>query len=266
MEVKFYKYQGTGNDFVMIDNRQECFPVEDQALISRLCHRRFGIGADGLILIQNHADFDFEMVYFNADGKKGSFCGNGGRCSVAFANRLGMAKDHTEFWAADGLHRAKLDQEGLIWLQMTQVKHLQPYRNGYFLNTGSPHVVLFEKNIDRFPVFEEGQKIRWSEEFAPGGTNVNFVEVITKESIFVRTYERGVEEETYSCGTGVTAAALAHYYNCHSLPSSAERVINVQTRGGNLKVAFHYKEGIFFDIWLIGPAECVFSGQIQLFA
>ena len=253
---KFYKYQGTGNDFVMIDNRNETFPVS-QTYIEHLCHRRFGIGADGLILLQNDSNNDFRMVYFNADGREGSMCGNGGRCTVRFAEDLGIFKNETTFIAVDGEHTAQANAE-VISLKMGEVHSLERHNEYDFMNTGSPHYVAYVTDIEAFDVFSEGKKIRYAEEWVKrGGTNINFVEMINDETIYVRTYERGVEDETYSCGTGVTAAALSA-----NLRFNMKSPIKVITKGGNLKVSFGRRtaEDNFQNIHLIGPAVKVFEG------
>lgn len=250
---KFYKYQGTGNDFVMIDNRNETFPVS-QAYIEHLCHRRFGIGADGLILLQNGTNYDFRMVYFNADGREGSMCGNGGRCTVRFAEDLGIFKNETKFIAVDGEHTAQANPE-VISLKMGEVHSLECHTEYDFMNTGSPHYIAYVTDIEAFDVFSEGKKIRYSEEWVKrGGTNVNFVQVIDEETIYVRTYERGVEDETYSCGTGVTASALST-----NLRLGMKSPIKVITKGGNLQVSF---QDNFQNIHLIGPAMRVFEGVL----
>ncbi|CAH0995575.1 Diaminopimelate epimerase [Emticicia aquatica] len=252
--IKFYKYQGTGNDFVMIDNRNENFPV-NQSYIEHLCHRRFGIGADGLILLQNDQNYDFRMVYFNADGREGSMCGNGGRCTVRFAEDLGIFKKETKFIAVDGEHTAQAN-ENVIALKMGEVHSLERHPTYDFMNTGSPHYVEFVKDIENYDVFLEGNQIRYSEEWVKrGGTNVNFVEIINENTIYVRTYERGVEDETYSCGTGVTASALAA-----NLRYGLNSPIRVITKGGNLEVSF---EENFQNIHLIGPAVSVFEGYLK---
>jgi diaminopimelate epimerase len=254
--VTFYKYQGTGNDFVLIDNRAQTFPAHDQAYVAHLCHRRFGIGADGLILLQNHPDYDFRMVYFNADGAEGSMCGNGGRCIVRFAHDLGLFETTTRFLAVDGEHTAEVRGD-LVHLQMSNVPARPAAPAGYtYLNTGSPHVVQFLTNVAAHDVVGEGRRIRYSETFAPGGTNVNFTEVLEGQRLSVRTYERGVEDETYSCGTGVTAAALAAYEQ-YGLASP----VAIQVLGGTLQVSFTPQpDGSFTNIYLIGPAKRVFSG------
>lgn len=254
--MNFYKYQGTGNDFVMIDDRAEVFDIKDLSRIQKLCDRKFGIGADGLILIRNHPDFDFEMIYFNADGSQ-SMCGNGARCAVAFAAHLGIISHQTNFLAIDGPHEA-LIQNNQIELRMGDVKGIAKEADDFFLNTGSPHHIKFVNDVKEYPVYEQGKTIRYDAKYNPGGTNVNFVEKLTENEIFVRTYERGVEDETLSCGTGVTAAALAFAQNQESA------TVQIKTLGGNLSVRFgSHSEGVFRDIWLIGPALQVYSGTIN---
>lgn len=252
----FFKYQGTGNDFIMIDDRAAQFPI-NQTLIAGLCHRRFGIGADGLILLQNTDGYDFKMVYFNADGRAGSMCGNGGRCAVRFAQDLGIFEDSTTFLAVDGPHKA-VACEGEIFLKMSDVSDIQRFENHDFINTGSPHHVAFVADLDATDVFDEGRQIRYSSAYeAQEGTNVNFVQVLDEQSIYVRTYERGVEDETYSCGTGVTACALSAH-----LRFGTTDPINVLTKGGNLRVSFVKQSDTTFDnIYLIGPAVRVFEGS-----
>jgi len=249
--MKFYKYQGTGNDFIMVDNRDGSFSVS-QEYIEHLCNRRFGIGADGLILLQNDAEYDFRMVYYNADGREGSMCGNGGRCTVRFAEDLGIFVENTKFIAVDGEHTAKANKKA-ITLKMGEVHSLERHEAFDFMNTGSPHYVTYVTDIETFDVFSVGKNIRYSPEWvARGGTNVNFIEILNDDTIYVRTYERGVEDETYSCGTGVTASVLSAYMR-HSMKSP----INVITKGGNLQVSFNRD---FTNIHLTGPAIRVFDG------
>lgn len=256
MTYDFVKYQGTGNDFVMIDDRSETFPRHDQALVARMCDRRFGIGADGLILLQNHPDFDFRMVYFNADGAEGSMCGNGGRCIVRFAHDLGLFSTHTRFMAVDGQHEATIT-DGLISLRMSNVQQIDTTPEYSFTNTGSPHVVREVADLANYDVVSIGRQLRYSDAFAPTGTNVNFVQIETDGTLFVRTYERGVEDETYSCGTGVTAVALVA--NRRSGMSSP---VSIRTLGGYLSVAFQPAQAGGYElINLIGPAERVFEGK-----
>jgi diaminopimelate epimerase len=257
--MNFFKYQGTGNDFILIDDRDGQFPATDQAYVEQLCHRRFGIGADGLILLQNDPDYDFRMVYFNADGAEGSMCGNGGRCIVRFAHDLGLFERETRFLAVDGEHTAVVLGDD-ISLKMTTVSGISD-RNGLtFLNTGSPHVVQFIDDLESFDVVAEGRAIRYSSTFQPGGTNANFAQVIDEHTVFVRTYERGVEDETYSCGTGVTAVALVAHQQLQ-LPDP----VFIQTIGGNLRVSFSPEDdGSFTAIHLIGPAKRVFEGVLTI--
>ena len=255
--TRFYKYQGTGNDFVMLDDRAAHWDLDNIQLVQALCHRKFGIGADGLILIRSHADYDFEVVYFNADGSQ-SFCGNGARCAVAFASFLGIITQHTQFLAIDGPHEASIT-DGLVSLKMGDVSEISESLGDAFVHTGSPHHVRWVEDLEDYPVLEQGQLLRHDPCYAPGGCNVNFVEKISDNEIFVRTFERGVENETLSCGTGVTAAALV----CGAL--TQQKDIQIRTLGGNLRVTFegNAKEG-FDNIWLIGPAQQVYAGQIQL--
>lgn len=257
MEINFYKYQGTGNDFVMVDDRDQRFDEKNLTLVQKLCDRKFGIGADGLILIRNHPDFDFEMIYFNADGSQ-SMCGNGARCAVAFSSFLGIISGKTRFLAIDGPHEA-LISGGQVELLMGNVEKVESRAEDFFLNTGSPHHIRLVEDIHSYPVFETGKDIRYDSAYSPGGTNVNFVQAMAEDEIFVRTYERGVENETLSCGTGVTAAALAYGKD------KSQNLIKINTLGGKLSVKFQADEkGGFENIWLIGPAEQVFCGKISL--
>ncbi|MBS0000126.1 MAG: diaminopimelate epimerase [Cyclobacteriaceae bacterium] len=254
--ISFDKYQGTGNDFIMIDDRQGIFPENDLPLISSLCHRKFGVGADGLILVRNHEAYDFEMIYFNPDGSQ-SLCGNGSRCAVMFSRELGIIGGSTTFMSIEGPLRAEIKDQR-VHLEMPDVNGVSSYKDDLFLNTGSPHYVQFVPDADEIDVFHEGKKIRNLPDFLPAGTNVNFVQVTGIASLYVRTYERGVEDETLSCGTGVTASALAM-----GLKERQEQ-IRIRTRGGNLEVSFKSDgSGNFTDICLIGPAVKVFSGEIE---
>lgn len=258
MSTTFYKYQGTGNDFVMIDNRSLQFDKNDTKYIKSLCDRRFGIGADGLILLENDLDSDFKMVYYNADGRQSSMCGNGGRCLVAFAKFLGIIKNTTEFIAIDGLHKAEIN-DGIVKLQMQNVGNIEHYDTHTFLNTGSPHHVQIVSDIATYNVKTNGAKIRYGDPYGKVGSNVNFVEPLNDSKFKVRTYERGVEDETYSCGTGVTAVAIA----MHATKKTHAESINITTPGGDLKVTFNRTEEGYHNIWLIGPAVQVFKGVIE---
>lgn len=228
-----------------------------------MCNRRLGIGADGMMLINSHTEYDFEMVYFNSNGKEGSMCGNGGRCIVAFAHSLGMIKDKTIFLAMDGIHEAQIfndssNRNAAIRLKMADVADFKKSKDHYEINTGSPHYVKFVENPDEIDIVSEGKKIRYSNAF-PDGTNVNFVNT-GDDSIYVRTYERGVEDETLSCGTGVTASAIAAFLS-GNFPSGA---VDVKTRGGQLHVDFEKKDNLFRNVWLTGPATFVFKGEIVI--
>ncbi|MRS62047.1 diaminopimelate epimerase [Larkinella terrae] len=256
--MDFFKYQGTGNDFILIDDRNETFPVS-QERVAHLCHRRFGIGADGLILLRNHPEYDFQMIYFNADGAEGSMCGNGGRCIVRFAHDLGLFETETRFLAVDGEHAAVVNGSE-VSLKMNEIAGIDQHPDYAFLNTGSPHFVKIVEDVESMDVVAEGRPIRYDDRFAPGGTNANFIEPIGDNALFVRTYERGVEDETYSCGTGVTASALvAHQQLGMTSP------VSIQTIGGNLRVSFEVSlDGGFTDLYLIGPAVRVYEGSVTI--
>jgi diaminopimelate epimerase len=266
MNLFFQKYQGTGNDFVMIDDRANKFDAKNTKLVEKLCNRRFGIGADGLILLQNDEKADFKMVYFNADGKEGSMCGNGGRCIVAFAHSLGIFAEKTIFNAVDGLHEADM-KDGIVSLKMKDVDAVEIGEDFYWLDTGSPHYVAYVHQLADFEVFNRGKMIRYSDRFKEKGTNVNFVERIGDNSLSVRTYERGVEDETLSCGTGVTACAIAESYanpamnGISNLGLGLDFEIKITVLGGNLSVAYHKTGNQFTHIYLRGKAEKVFEGK-----
>lgn len=258
MTTEFFKYQGAGNDFIMIDDRNLTFTAKQEQIAS-LCDRRFGIGADGLILLRNDPAYDFRMVYFNADGAEGSMCGNGGRCAVRFARDLGMVGDFTRFIAVDGEHTAELNDQ-VVRLGMSDVNGIETLEDHYFTNTGSPHYVAFVTSVDETDVVGIGKAVRYGPVYGPeGGTNVNFAQVIEKDYLKVRTYERGVEDETLACGTGVTACALVAA-ECFGW----EGPVAVRVPGGMLSVEFirGTDPGTFRDIYLTGPAEFVFSGAV----
>jgi len=260
MKINFYKYQGTGNDFVILDNRDHQFDQLTSSQVKNICDRRFGIGGDGLMLLNEYPDLDFEMKYYNADGREASMCGNGGRCLVKFAYEMGMVKTSYRFLAVDGIHEAQVNDDGIVALKMKDVESIKHHGGKYILDTGSPHFVEITTDVMHMDVFEKGRKIRYSLEFNEKGINVNFVEQTNqKDKIIVRTYERGVEDETFSCGTGVTAAALV----CHHNDAGFNRV-EVATKGGHLSVEYQKDGNSFKNIWLNGPAEKVFEGNIEI--
>lgn len=256
MKIHFYKYHGAGNDFILIDNRGLTFDADNISLTALMCDRRFGIGADGLMLLQNHPPYDFEMRYFNSDGREASMCGNGGRCIVAFARSLGLVGNTTRFLAVDGPHEALLETDNKVNLRMSDVEKIETIGQDFFLNTGSPHYVRFMEDLSTLDVFQEGRKIRYSDRFKPGGTNVNFV-MQHDNHLTVYTYERGVEDETLACGTGITASALCAGYKMGINKGN----FHISAKGGNLQVSFEQSGGVFTDIWLKGPARFVFEGN-----
>ena len=261
MKINFKKFQGCGNDFIILDDRDQLFATYFDK-IELLCQRRFGIGADGLILIRENAEVDFEMVYFNSDGKIGSMCGNGSRCAVSYAYDLGMIKDNCIFKAYDGLHKAEIkeiisDKKKEIAVQMCDVKNIEIHEEFIYLDTGSPHVVINKLDVDNLNVVEEGRKIRFNDRFKDTGTNVNFIER-DFDVLKVRTYERGVEDETLSCGTGVTASAIASGVN------GRENACKIITPGGELFVTFTKENNSASNVWLQGPAVFVFAGEIEV--
>ena len=260
MQLKFYKYQGTGNDFVMIDNRSNTFPKENTRLVAHLCDRRFGIGADGLILLDNDTDTDFRMVYYNSDGNLSSMCGNGGRCLVAFAKKLNVIQDETTFIATDGLHYAKVSEDGIVSLQMIDVEEIKNTENYSFLNTGSPHHVQVVSDLEHYNVKENGAAIRYGDLYGQQGSNINFVKKIDDTTFSLRTYERGVEDETLACGTGATAVAIA----MNATGQTHLNAINLNVEGGKLSVSFNRENGKYTNVFLKGPAEFVFEGTIEL--
>ncbi len=261
MQLKFYKYEGAGNDFILIDNRKHVFShAEKPELIKKLCDRHFGIGADGLMVLEEKEGFDFEMIYYNADGLQGSMCGNGGRCITAFAKHLQLINDETNFLAVDGPHYAKISENTWVSLQMIDVSEIRMDGDAFVLNTGSPHYVLTVSDLKDLDVFTEGKAIRNNSTYKAEGINVNFVED-KGDHYYVRTYERGVENETYACGTGVTAVALA-------MAKKKDQKGHIQTSirvpGGHLGVRFNYDGSTFKDVFLEGPATFVFSGIIDI--
>ena len=271
MKIHFFKYQATGNDFVLIDNLSGEYAFSPDQVKS-ICDRKFGVGADGLMLIEKHPSAHFNLQYYNSDGSQ-SLCGNGSRAAVKMAASLGLINGKARFEAYDGLHSAEIEQGGIVRLKMNDVSEVKKIGEDYFINTGSPHIVRFVNDVKNYAVFDTGKTIRYRDDFSPGGTNVNFVEITSPHTIFVRTYERGVEDETLSCGTGVTAAALVASLRDLTSP------VTVKTLGGDLKVEFTTslpvgqirqsgqpvgQAAIFEDIYLIGPAKLVFEGDLEL--
>lgn len=257
MNIEFYKYHGTGNDFVLIDNREGILTDLSSEKIKNICNRHFGIGADGLILLEGHEELDFKMVYFNSDGRQSSMCGNGGRCIVAFAHKLGIIGKNTKFLAIDGLHEAEILNDKRVKLKMKDVENINVEDLGLRLDTGSPHL-LVQSTLNNLDVNSAGGEIRYSEPYSKDGINVNFVSY-GNGSLKMRTYERGVEAETLSCGTGVTAAAIGMHYS----GKTELKEIFVETEGGNLSVSFDVQDGKYTDIWLTGPASFVFKGELK---
>ncbi len=255
--IKFHKYQGTGNDFIVFDNRKGKVANDNAAFVKKWCDRKFGIGADGMIFIVNHPECDFEMIYFNADGSQ-SFCGNGSRCAVLFAKSLGIINSNTTFAAIDGMHSAQIDENDLVHLRMKDVDVVEEEEGRFFIDTGSPHYIEYVNDIKSVDVVKKGKEIRYSSRFKELGTNVNFVGV-GEDRLLVRTYERGVEDETLSCGTGVTAVAIS---------AAREELgiyeVLIQTMGGTLEVSYEKTAPMrYTNISLIGPALKVFDGVIN---
>ncbi len=260
MNIEFYKYHGTGNDFILIDNRNNHYNKFSSRFIKKICHRRFGIGGDGFIILGHHPEFDFRMKYYNSDGYESSMCGNGGRCIMAFAKKLGIMKTYARFESIDGIHEAFIDRNDNVQLKMNDVKSIENNADHFYLDTGSPHYVKFlnqGENITDMDIFHEGKKIRYNERFKTKGTNVNFAKY-EDNKLYVRTYERGVEDETYSCGTGVVASAI-----CTALKfDKNKKSFPITTYGGNLRVFFESLDDTgVHDVWLEGPATFVFEGK-----
>lgn len=260
--IHFNKYHGAGNDFVIIDNRKGMVSNISSELIAKICHRRFGVGADGLMLLESSDKYMFTMRYFNSDGGESTMCGNGGRCIAAFAKRLGVAPEGElfEFDAIDGRHYAIINDES-VTLKMIDVNGIKEFEDGFFLNTGSPHMVVLKDDVNNVDVFSEGMKIRNEERFKlGGGTNVNFLNIKKTGDIAVRTFERGVEDETWACGTGSVASAMVSNFIDPSV-----NIYNIEVKGGKLKVSFDViRKGVFENVWLEGPAVFVFEGDYNV--
>jgi diaminopimelate epimerase len=262
MKIRFQKYQANGNDFVMLVEKDTGIALTEKQ-ITKLCDRHFGIGADGLMVLRNSEAYDFEMHYYNSDGKKASMCGNGGRSIASLAYSLGYAGKRMVFLASDGVHEAIIEKEivkGSLYdvsLKMVDVEKVAEFPDYCFLNTGVPHYVEFVGGLSELDVVTKGRQIRFDSRFGEEGTNANFVEVLP-DRIEIRTYERGVEDETLSCGTGVTASAIATYVK------TGKMSLPIQARGGSFKVSFEQKDGRFVNVWLRGPAEKIFDGEIDI--
>jgi len=261
VKLHFYKYQGAGNDFILIDNRKNVIDHQNPKLIAHLCDRRFGIGGDGIMFLQNREGYDFEMIYYNADGQPSSMCGNGGRCIVAFAKYLGIIDTETNFLAVDGPHYAKISASGdWVSLQMIDVDEIGRDGDAFVLNTGSPHYVELVEGLKDKDVYHDGYNIRNNDTYKAKGINVNFVEP-TDDGYVVRTFERGVEDETFACGTGVTAVALAMAKHKHQ---SGLLNTPIKVLGGDLNIRFDYDGHVFKNIFLEGSALRVFEGEVEV--
>lgn len=257
MQLHFSKYHGTGNDFILLDNRAGDIVLSIEQ-VAQLCHRKFGIGADGLMLLEQAEGYHFKMVYYNSDGRESSMCGNGGRCIVAFAHKLGILTDDASFIAIDGAHKAHIHSNGDVTLHMQDVHEIEEGKGYFLLNTGSPHYIKEVADASATDVYHDGKQIRYSQEFAPGGVNVNFVQR-QPQGLFVRTYERGVEDETLSCGTGVTAAAIA------LTSDNGSHIVPILTPGGSLQVSFNrVSPQQVVDVTLTGNAVFVFEGKVTI--
>ncbi|MEP7268200.1 MAG: diaminopimelate epimerase [Saprospiraceae bacterium] len=261
MEIDFYKYHGAGNDFVILDNREKEYDsIKEQQAITGICHRRFGIGADGVMMIENDPHYDFRMIYFNADGKEGSLCGNGGRCIIALAFKLGIINKQAQFMASDGLHLAEVVNPDYVNLKMLDVSIINVFDDHMELNTGSPHYIKVVPDLTNYPVYASGHKIRYSSNY-PNGINVNFIENMG-DHWAIRTYERGVEDETWACGTGATAAALC---SVEIEKDFSKSIVNLKAKGGDLTVKFDRKgPGYFENIWLCGGAKFIYQGNYNI--
>ena len=259
MLLKFSKYQGTGNDFILVDNLTGSFNDLSITQIKELCNRKQGIGADGLIKINYSKNHAFQMDYYNSDGSQ-SFCGNGARCAIAFVETLGIEVSELTFDAIDGVHWGSKKKDE-IRVKMGNVNKIQAIDKDFELNTGSPHYVKISKDISSETILNIGKSIRYSPNYKQEGINVNLLKGITPTKIEIATYERGVENETLSCGTGATACALIW----NKIQDSDANFVEVKVKGGELKVEFSRNnfDG-YEEIYLIGPAKLVYSGEVNL--
>ena len=256
MVIEFYKYQATGNDFIIIDDRENIFDVNDSSLIKSLCERRLGIGADGLILLRDHLKYDFEMLYFNSDGAKSSLCGNGARCIVKFAFTLGIISEKTSFFAIDGEHQANLIEED-VSIRFNDISKIEFDNDNMVIDSGSPHFIILNEKINDINIDYEARKIRNSKKYKSKGINVNFVAV--DNAISMRTYERGVEAETLSCGTGAVATAVGLHYS----KNIEDNIVQLNTKGGVLTVSFDEFNGCYKNIWLTGEVNLIYIGEFE---
>lgn len=264
MEVKFVKYEGAGNDFVLIDTRVDQPQSLDRQQIAAICDRHFGVGADGLMMLGKADEgFDFSMRYFNSDGGESTMCGNGGRCIVRYADDLGIGSNEKRFAAIDGIHHATINSDDTITISMIDVDQIEQVEEGWLLNTGSPHLVIDNRTYNT----EEARALRQKY-----NCNVNYVDLLDTDpaefghdlEIVIRTFERGVEDETYACGTGATAAAIALTHAYGKLPTATPELITIITGGGTLRVGFRKIGNSYKNVTLSGPARKVFCGMLHI--
>lgn len=261
MTLKFDKYQGAGNDFIILNNYNGSYSRLSEEQIRGMCNRQMGIGADGLILLEPSDSSDFEMKYYNSDGKVSSLCGNGARCVVLYAHKKKIIGEKTKFNTIDGVHQAWLTSHEKIKIQLNEVKKILKHKGSHIVNTGSPHYVKIVDNISDLNVKKEGSEIRYLKDFIPEGINVNFLQKKNNSNFLIRTYERGVEDETLACGTGAVAAAIVMHNIGETLGNTN---LEIDTLGGSLKVDFDFDNSIYKNIFLEGPAKFVFSGTYKL--
>ena len=259
MKISFSKYNGAGNDFIVIDNRYNKLSLT-KSQIFKLCNRNVGIGADGIISIENSDKTDFEILHYTSDGTLGSLCGNGSRCAVSFAYRNKIINKETRFEAFDGSHKAEIINDELIIMQMKLNSKIIENEYGVWLDTGSPHLIVEANNTDIIDVKNAGQSIRYNDFYKEEGVNVNFVEKVSDDVFKIRTYERGVEDETKACGTGSTASAICMNY----LGRTKSNEIKMKCQGGDLNIKFINTDDEFSNISITGPAKFVFEGVIEI--
>ena len=259
MKINFSKYNGAGNDFILIDDRENLIN-DNKSLISYLCNRHFGIGGDGLIILKESNNSDFEILHYTSDGNLGSLCGNGSRCAVLFAYNKDIISKKTVFRAFDGIHNAEILDNGLIKMEMKVNSDIVSNTYGTWLDTGSPHLVIEKNDTDKLDVNNEGRLIRYNDFYKEEGVNVNFVEKVSDDQFKIRTYERGVENETLACGTGSTASAICMNF----LGKTNSNNITMQCKGGDLNVQFNISGKDYKGISITGPAKLVFEGVIEV--